>query len=64
MNCHPVLRGTRNHPHQALLKKRPHFGWLEAAVGSGDRVRRCLSEDPPRAAYSAVPKVSWNVGWR
>jgi len=45
-------------------QRRPHFGWLGAPVGSGDRVRRCLSEDPAPRAYSAVPKVSWNVGWR
>jgi len=40
----PNPRGTRNHPHEAALKKRPHFGWLRAPVESGDRAKRCLSE--------------------
>jgi hypothetical protein len=25
-NCNPVPSGTGNHPQEALLKKRPHFG--------------------------------------
>jgi len=49
-----------NHPHEALWRSGPHFGWLGAPVGSGDRVKRCLSQDPAPAAYSVVPKISWN----
>jgi hypothetical protein len=26
INCNPVPRRTKNHSHEALLKKRPHFG--------------------------------------
>jgi len=44
IHCNPVPRRTRNHPHEAHPKVRPHFGWFGAPVGSGDRVKRCLSE--------------------
>jgi len=64
INCTPVPHRTGNHPHEALWRKRPHFGWLGVQLHLGDRAKRCLSEDPAPAAYSAVPKISWNVGWR
>jgi hypothetical protein len=50
-NCNPVPHGTRNHLHEALLN-----GGLTSAdsgpVESGDRAKRCLSEDSAPAAYS------------
>jgi hypothetical protein len=30
---------------------------FDSPVGSGNRAKRCLSEDPAPAAYSALPKV-------
>jgi len=48
MNCYPVPRGTRNHPssshHPSPGIGGRSFGWLGAPVGSGNRVKRCLSE--------------------
>ena len=48
-----------NHPHEALCNS----GLTSADSGLqleslGDRAKRCLSEDPAPAAYSAVPKIS------
>ena len=57
INYNPVPRGTGNRADEACQK----FASLQidSAVpsGSGDRVKRCLSEGPAPAAYSAVPKM-------
>jgi len=63
-NCNPVPRGIRNHPHEALLNSGLTSADSGLQLDLGDRAKRCLSEDPAPAAYSAVPKISWNVGWR
>jgi len=60
INRNPVPRGTKSHPHKALWNS----GLTSADSGlqlvQGDRAKRCLSEDPAPAAYSAVPKTRWN----
>ena len=57
INCNPVSRGTGNHPHETLLNSGLTWSDSGLQLGSGDRVKRCLSEDSAPAAYSGVPKV-------
>jgi hypothetical protein len=57
INCNPVPRGTRNHPHEGASEQRPPSGGLGAPVGSGDRAKRCLNEDPAPRASSAWTKT-------
>jgi hypothetical protein len=57
INCNPVPRRTGNHPHEALLNSGLASADSGLHLDLGDRVRRCLSEDPAPAAYSAVPKI-------
>ncbi|PYJ16183.1 MAG: hypothetical protein DME96_10800 [Verrucomicrobia bacterium] len=56
-NCNPVPRGTRNHPHEALWNSGLTSADSGLQLDLGDRAKRCLSENPAPAAYSAVPKM-------
>jgi len=57
INCNPAPCGTRNHLYEALLNSRLASADSGNPVGAGDCAKRCLSEDPAPAAYSAVLKI-------
>src|SRR5206468_10362858 len=57
INCNPVPRGTRNHPHEALWNSGLTSADSGLQLDLGDRAKRCLSEDSAPATYSAVPKI-------
>jgi len=59
MNCNPVPRGTLEPSSRGSFEEAASLRLTRGIrLDLGDRVRRCLSEDPAPAAYSAVPKIS------
>ena len=49
--------GTWKHPYEALWNSGLTSADSGLQLDLGDRAKRCLSEGPAPAAYSAVPKI-------